>query len=114
MAFATRGACDMASCDAETTAWGGWRDEKPWPFGIERDEMSTLQPNNPLHGVTLEMMLREMVERWGWEGIARDMPIACFKSDPSITSALKYLRKAPRARAKVEALYAQFVAGKQG
>jgi uncharacterized protein (DUF2132 family) len=74
--------------------------------------MSGFQPNNPLHGITLEQMLREMVERWGWEGIARDMPIACFKDAPTITSALKYLRKAPRARAKFEDLYARFVARK--
>jgi uncharacterized protein (DUF2132 family) len=74
--------------------------------------VSTLQPNNPLHGVTLERMLRDMVERWGWEGLARDVPIACFRDSPSLTSALKYLRKAPRARAKVEALYARFVAGR--
>ena len=67
--------------------------------------MSGFQPNNPLHGVTLEKMLREMVELWGWEGLARDIPINCFRVDPTITSALKYLRKAPRARAKVEAMY---------
>ena len=74
--------------------------------------MSARQPNNPLHGVTLEKMVRDMVDRWGWDGLARDVPIACFRVDPSITSALKYLRKAPRARAKVEALYERFVAGR--
>lgn len=74
--------------------------------------MSGRQPNNPLHGVTLEQMLRDMVARWGWEGLARDVPIACFRDAPTLTSALKYLRKAPRARAKVEALYARFVVGR--
>ena len=72
------------------------------------------QPNNPLHGVTLERMLREMVERFGWEGLARDIPINCFRVDPSIGSALKYLRKAPRARRKVEEIYVRFVAGRTG
>ena len=67
--------------------------------------MSSSQPNNPLHGVTLEHMLRVMVDRFGWEGLARDIPINCFRIDPSMTSALKYLRKAPRARAKVEEMY---------
>jgi uncharacterized protein (DUF2132 family) len=76
--------------------------------------MTTTQPNNPLHGVTLEMMLRQMVERFGWEGLARDVPLTCFLVDPSMTSALKYLRKAPRARRKVEEVYARFVTGRAG
>ena len=71
--------------------------------------MSARQPNNPLHGVTLEQMLRELVEEFGWEGLARDVPIACFRVDPSLTSALKYLRKAPRARTKVEDAYLRYV-----
>ena len=72
--------------------------------------MTGRQPNNPLHGVTLEMMLREMVDSFGWDGLARDCPIRCFLIEPSMTSALKYLRKAPRARKKVEEVYAAFVA----
>ena len=76
--------------------------------------MADKQPNNPLHGVTLEMMLREMVDRFGWDGLARDVPLRCFLVEPSMTSALKYLRKAPRARQKVEAVYARFVAGRTG
>jgi uncharacterized protein (DUF2132 family) len=75
--------------------------------------MTRSQPNNPLHGVTLEMMLQQMVDRFGWEGLARDIPIRCFLVDPSMTSALKYLRKAPRARQKVEAVYRRFVAGRR-
>lgn len=76
--------------------------------------MTTPQPKNPMHGVTLEQMLREMVERYGWEGLARDVPINCFRVDPSITSALKYLRKAPRARAKFEAVYTRVMFGRSG
>lgn len=76
--------------------------------------MTARQPNNPLHGVTLEMMLQQMVDRFGWEGLARDIPINCFRVDPSMSSALKYLRKAPRARARVEDVYLRFVAGRTG
>ena len=76
--------------------------------------MTAHQPNDPLHGITLEMMLRQMVDRFGWDGLARDIRINCFLVDPSMTSALKYLRKAPRARRKVEEIYARFVAGRAG
>ena len=75
--------------------------------------MTVRQPNNPLHGVTLEMMLRQMVDAFGWEGLARDIPINCFLVDPSMSSALKYLRKAPRARKKVEEVYVRFAAGRE-
>ena len=76
--------------------------------------MLARQPRNPLHGVTLEMMLRQMVDRFGWEGLARDIPISCFRVDPSMASALKYLRKAPRARQKVERVYLRFVSSHPG
>ena len=72
------------------------------------------QPNNPLHGVTLEMMLQQMVDRFGWEGLARDIPINCFLVDPSMASALKYLRKAPRARQEVERIYLRFLSRRPG
>ena len=72
--------------------------------------MADRQPNNPLHGITLEAMLKEMVERFGWDGLARDVPIKCFRVDPTMTSALKYLRKAPRARKKFEDVYARVLA----
>jgi len=61
--------------------------------------------SNPLHGVTLERMLTEMVEQLGWERMGRRVRIACFTSDPSIGSSLKFLRRTPWARAKVEAMY---------
>lgn len=63
------------------------------------------QPNNPLHGVTLAMMLEALVERYGWEELGRRIPIRCFNHDPSIKSSLTFLRKTPWARAKVEELY---------
>lgn len=63
------------------------------------------QPNNPLHGVTLAAMLEFLVAHHGWQAMARDVPIRCFTHEPSLTSSLKFLRKVPWARAKVEQLY---------
>ena len=60
---------------------------------------------DPLHGVTLQMMLEFLVEKYGWEGLARRIEIRCFTNDPSIKSSLTFLRKTPWARSKVEALY---------
>lgn len=71
--------------------------------------MSAGQPNNPLHSLTLETILTRLVDRWGWDGLARDLPLACFRIDPSLPSALKYLRKADRARRKLEELYVRFM-----
>ena len=67
--------------------------------------MNTEQKNNPLHGQTLESILVQLVDRMGWEDMARRIDINCFKSDPSIKSSLTFLRRTPWARAKVEALY---------
>ena len=67
--------------------------------------MSKEQPNNPLHGVTIEMVLTRLVDHYGWDGLAQRIDINCFKSDPSIKSSLKFLRKTQWARDKVEDLY---------
>jgi uncharacterized protein (DUF2132 family) len=67
--------------------------------------MSTPQNRNPLHGITLETMLSELVEFGGWQGLGEQIAIRCFTTDPSIASSLKFLRKTPWARAKVESLY---------
>jgi uncharacterized protein (DUF2132 family) len=64
-------------------------------------------PNNPLHGVTLEAMLTDLVAKLGWDGLAKRIDIRCFKSDPSIKSSLTFLRRTPWAREKVESLYLQ-------
>lgn len=64
-----------------------------------------VHPNDPLHGITLQMILEVLVEKFGWEELAERIPINCFSHEPSITSSLKFLRKTPWARAKVEALY---------
>jgi len=67
--------------------------------------MSEQQVNNPLHGITLEMMLKSLVETYGWEEMSERIRIRCFARDPSIKSSLTFLRKTPWARAKVESLY---------
>ena len=67
--------------------------------------MSDPQPNNPLHGVTLETILVRLVNHYGWEELGRTININCFTHEPSIKSSLKFLRQTPWAREKVEALY---------
>ena len=63
------------------------------------------QANNPLHGITLEAIVTALFEHYGWDGLAVHIPVNCFINDPSIKSSLKFLRKTPWARDKVEALY---------
>ena len=67
--------------------------------------MKEEQPNNPLHGKTLEMTLVFLVDRYGWEELGNRIDINCFRFDPSIKSSLTFLRKTPWARKKVEDLY---------
>jgi uncharacterized protein (DUF2132 family) len=64
-----------------------------------------VQPHNPLHGVTLQALLQSLVDYYGWDGLAQRIPVRCFSSDPSMGSSLKFLRKTPWAREKVEGLY---------
>ena len=66
-------------------------------------------PNDPLYGKTLQKILEYLVERYGWEELGRRITINCFTKDPSITSSLKFLRKTPWARGKVERLYLETV-----
>jgi len=67
--------------------------------------MSDARPKDPLHGVTLEAILNALVEKYGWDGLAKRVNINCFKSDPSVKSSLTFLRKTPWARTEVERLY---------
>ena len=67
--------------------------------------MNDRQANNPLHGVTLEMMLVHLSDHYGWEELGRIIKIKCFNNEPGIKSSLKFLRKTPWARKKVEDLY---------
>lgn len=63
------------------------------------------QPRNPLHGLTLEAIVTALVAAYGWQGLGERIALRCFTSDPSIASSLKFLRKTPWAREKVESLY---------
>ncbi|HXA79943.1 MAG TPA: VF530 family protein, partial [Opitutaceae bacterium] len=67
--------------------------------------MTEFKSNDPLHGVTLERILTELVAHFGWEEMGRQVAIRCFLFDPSIKSSLTFLRKTPWARSKVEDLY---------
>jgi uncharacterized protein (DUF2132 family) len=68
----------------------------------------TNNPKNPLHGVTLEKMLTELQAHYGWEGLDERVRVNCFHENPSINSSLKFFRKTPWARAKLEKLYIAF------
>ena len=68
----------------------------------------TDEQSDPLHGITLEMMLNQLAEHYGWDEMGRIIRIRCFNIDPSIKSSLKFLRKTPWARKKVEDLYLRY------
>lgn len=67
--------------------------------------MPTPQARNPLHGITLEMVVTELVAHFGWQELGQQVNIRCFTSEPSVGSSLKFLRRTPWAREKVESLY---------
>jgi len=67
--------------------------------------MTNPQPNNPLHGITLEMIVTQLVKQYGWVELGKRIPIRCFNENPSIQSSLKFLRRTPWARKKVEDLF---------
>jgi uncharacterized protein (DUF2132 family) len=70
------------------------------------------RPSDPLHGVTLAMMLEHLVGKLGWDELGRQVPIRCFTHDPSIKSSLTFLRRTPWAREKVERLYVRSVSAR--
>jgi uncharacterized protein (DUF2132 family) len=71
------------------------------------------QPNNPLHGVTLETIVKELHAHYGWERLCYYVNIRCFKENPSVQSSLKFLRKTPWAREQVENLYVSMISRKR-
>jgi uncharacterized protein (DUF2132 family) len=71
--------------------------------------MTDPQTNNPLHGITLEMMLTQLVAEYGWEEMGTQINIRCFNHNPSIKSSLAFLRKTPWARNRVEKMYLQLI-----
>ena len=71
--------------------------------------MTDQKAKDPLHGITLEMILTRLVEQYGWDAMGKAVKIKCFNNDPSIKSSLQFLRRTPWARSKVEALYLRYV-----
>lgn len=67
--------------------------------------MTHQQPNNPLHGKSLQLIVNELVDHFGWKALGERINIRCFNNDPSVKSSLKFLRKTPWARTEVEKLY---------
>ncbi len=67
------------------------------------------QANNPLHGIKLQTIVEYLVDNYGWKNMAKEINVNCFKNDPSIKSSLKFLRKTPWAREKVEQLYLDLI-----
>ena len=74
--------------------------------------MANEHPRDPLHGITLEMIVTSLVQQYGWSELGRRIPIRCFTNDPSLKSSLTFLRRTPWARKKVEDLYLASRAGK--
>jgi uncharacterized protein (DUF2132 family) len=72
------------------------------------------QPNNPLHGITLEKIINDLVAHYGWEYMGYTIKIKCFTDNPSVKSSLKFLRRTPWARSKVEAMYLKMLKNKNG
>jgi uncharacterized protein (DUF2132 family) len=71
------------------------------------------QPNNPLHGITLEQIINDLVAHYGWEYMGYTIKIKCFTDNPSVKSSLTFLRKTPWARTKVEAMYVNMLKNKK-
>jgi hypothetical protein len=101
---------DMSEGDeAEAAAPGRPKQGQP-PRGAATREAaerggSEPQPRNPLHGLTLEAIVTALADHYGWDGLGERIPVRCFNVDPSVGSSLRFLRKTPWAREKVESLY---------
>ncbi|RDI05547.1 uncharacterized protein DUF2132 [Comamonas sp. AG1104] len=97
--WAGEGRCGLWRLSPEQTLGGRFPDNAPMT--------SQEQPRNPLHGLTLERIVTDLVDYYGWRELGRRVPVRCFNLDPSISSSLKFLRKTPWAREQVEQLYVQ-------
>lgn len=73
------------------------------------DKIMPAKSNDPLHGITLETIVKKLVEHYGWQELGNIIPINCFRSNPSVKSSLTFLRKTPWARTKVEVLYIELI-----
>lgn len=99
-----------ARCKHGKTAWkddavGGWCQNRSMQDPPSPPNPASTQVRNPLHGLTLETIVTALVAHYGWVALSERIPVRCFTSDPSIASSLKFLRKTPWARDKVEGLY---------
>ena len=97
----SRGACDLVTLDSKTASYSSLLRR------LASNRPAMTQPRNPLHGITLERLLVALVKSIGWQAMGAAVPIRCFTHEPSIASSLKFLRRTPWARAKVEELYLQ-------
>lgn len=87
-------------------SWVAFAGRRPTLVGVSEQKQQPSPPSkDPLHGKTLERILNELVEYFGWPELGEQVAINCFRQDPSIASSLKFLRRTPWARAKVESLY---------
>ena len=77
----------------------------PTPPEPQTEPAPAAQPRNPLHGLTLETIVTRLADFYGWDDLGQRIPIRCFTHEPSVGSSLKFLRKTPWAREKVESLY---------
>jgi uncharacterized protein (DUF2132 family) len=99
----------MSEEDSDAAAQGRPKQGEP-PRGAATREAaerggSEAQPRNPLHGLTLEAIVTALADHYGWEELGQRIPVRCFNVDPSVGSSLRFLRKTPWAREKVEGLY---------
>ena len=80
---------------------------------MKKEEEKMTQPNNPLHGITLERILKELIDYYGFDQMAFHVRVNCFANNPTLKSSLNFLRKTPWARAKVEDLYLRMIEEKE-
>jgi uncharacterized protein (DUF2132 family) len=80
---------------------------------VTQKQINDTRVQDPLHGITLKMVVGQLVEKYGWDELAQRIDIKCFTNDPSINSSLKFLRKTEWARKKVEALYLKTISDQQ-
>ncbi len=83
------------------------------PAAPSKQPTQPTQPRNPLHGVTLETIVTALADRYGWAKLGERIPVRCFNVDPSVASSLRFLRKTPWAREKVEIMYLAMESSRQ-
>ena len=95
--------------EANAAVPGEPKADTPGGAALAQPAAVRVQANNPLHGLSLEAILRALQAKLGWEGLARQIPLRCFVDQPSVVSSLKVLRKSPWARERLERLYLKHI-----